>query len=291
MPRLAVLVLLALLCCGAAGCGGSDDLRERGEKLRERGEELRDRAEATRDRAERSARRLADRVQEALDDLQRAVPQATRDEQAPASGDKRLEAYLTEVLDSVDTYWTKTLRASDLPEPRVSFLWIPPGRGSRSGCGSVADENAAFYCPSDDTIFVGEKLAADILRGTGRNFPGERAGYGKARGDFGLAYVIAHEYAHNIQQELGLAKTDPRYGVEPLELQADCMAGLWGNSVYRAGKVKPGDVQEVISTVLAAGDFDTANPQHHGTPEERRAAWQLGYRSGDPARCQDAAGV
>jgi predicted metalloprotease len=171
----------------------------------------------------------------------------------------------------------------------VSFLWIPPGRAARSGCGAVANERAAFYCPSDDTIFVGEELAADILRATGRTFPGERAGYGKARGDFGLAYVIAHEYAHNVQHELGLARIDPRYGVEALELQADCMAGLWGNSVYREGKLKPGDVEEAISTVLAAGDFDTSNPQHHGTPDERRAAWLTGYRSGDPAQCADVA--
>ena len=291
MARLAVLLLLATLGVAASGCGGSDDLRERGEELRDRGQALRDRAEAARDRAERSARRLADRVREALAELERAVPQATRDDQAPASGDQRLEAYLTEVLESVDGYWTRTLRASDQPEPRVSFLWIPPGRSARSGCGAVADENAAFYCPADDTIFVGEELAADILRGTGRSFPGERAGYGKAQGDFGLAYVIAHEYAHNVQQELGLAGVDPRYGVEALELQADCMAGLWGNSVYRAGKLKPGDVEEAISTVLAAGDFDTANPQHHGTPEARRASWLLGYRSGDPARCSDVAGV
>jgi predicted metalloprotease len=291
MLRLGVLLLLLAIACGAAGCGGADDLQQRGEELRQRGEELRQRAEKARDRAQRSARRVEAQVREALDKLERAVPQATSDAQAPSSGDKRLEAYLKEVLTSVDTYWTKTLRASDVPEPRVSFLWIPPGRGTRTGCGAVADENAAFYCPADDTIFVGEELAADILRGTGRTFPGERAGYGKAEGDFGLAYVIAHEYAHNIQQELGLARIDPRYGVEPLELQADCMAGLWGNSVYREGKLKPGDVEEAISTVLAAGDFDTKNPQHHGTPDERRAAWLLGYRSGDPAACRDAAGV
>ena len=287
MPRLAtllLLVLLVLLAGAAPACGGADDLRERGDALRERAEEARD-------LAERKARRVVDRVRAALDDLERAVPQATRDEQAPSSGDQRLEDYLTEVLRSVDAYWTRTLRQSGAQEPRVSFLWVPPGRAARSGCGAVADENAAFYCPADDTIFVGEELAADILRGTGRTFPGERAGHGRARGDFGLAYVIAHEYAHNVQHELGLARIDPRYGVEPLELQADCMAGLWGNSVYREGKLQPGDVEEAISTVLAAGDFDTRNPQHHGTPEERRGAWLLGYRSGEPARCQDAAGV
>ena len=284
MPRLIVALLLVLLAGFAPACGDADDLRERGEELRER-------AQQARDRAERSAKRVVDRVRAALDDLERSVPQATRDSQAPSSGDQRLEDYLTEVLRSVDAYWTRTLRGSGAPEPRVSFLWIPPGRAARSGCGAAADENAAFYCPADDTIFVGEELAANILRGTGRSFPGERAGYGKARGDFGLAYVIAHEYAHNVQQELGLARVDPRYGVEALELQADCMAGLWGNSVYREGKLGAGDVEEAISTVLAAGDFDTSNPQHHGTPDERRAAWLAGYRSGDPARCADVAGV
>ena len=84
---------------------------------------------------------------------------------------------------------------------------------------------------------------------------------------------------------------NPRYGVEPLELQADCMAGLWGNSVYKEGLLQPGDVEEAISTAQAAGDFEYGNPQHHGTPSQRRAAWLLGYRSGDPARCANAAGV
>jgi predicted metalloprotease len=282
--RVLFLLLLVLLACGAPACGETDELRDRAEDLRERAREARERAEA-------SGRRIVERVQAALEDLERAVPQATRDTQAPSSQGNRLEDYMTDVLRRVDAYWTRTLRQADLPEPRVSFLWIPPGRGARSGCGAVADENAAFYCPADDTIFVGEQLADDILRGTGRNFPGEQQGYGRAQGDFGLAYVIAHEYAHNVQHELGLDRVDPRYGVEPLELQADCMAGLWGNSVYREGRLQPGDVEEAISTVLAAGDFDTANPQHHGTPEERRAAWLLGYRSGDPSRCADAAGV
>src|SRR3954447_21998338 len=134
--RPAVVLLAVLLAIGGSGCGQADDLRARGEKLRERGQELRDRAEQARDRAERSARRLADRVRAALDRLEQSVPQATRDDQAPASGDKRLEAYLEEVLDSVDRYWTRTLRAADVPQPHVSFLWIPPGRGARSGCGA-----------------------------------------------------------------------------------------------------------------------------------------------------------
>src|SRR4051794_25387008 len=130
--RLLVALLVLVLAFGAAGCRDAGDLRDRGHELRQR-------AEVARDRAERSARRLADRVRETLDRIQRAVPQATRDTQAPTSRNGRLEAYLTKVLGSVDGYWTRTLRASDIPEPRVSFLWIPPGRGARTGCGAVAD--------------------------------------------------------------------------------------------------------------------------------------------------------
>src|SRR3954466_11627906 len=99
--RLAAVLLLLVLAFGAPGCGQADDLRERGEELRQRGQELRERAELARDRARGSARRLADRVRAALDRLEQSVPQATRDDQAPVSGDKRLEAYLEEVLDSV----------------------------------------------------------------------------------------------------------------------------------------------------------------------------------------------
>ena len=283
------ILLVLLLLLGLAGCGdGSGPIEERARELRER-------AEAARDRAETSGERLVQRVRDELERIRRSVPQATRDRQAPDSRGRteqgRVAAFLTEVIGSVDRYWTRTLRANDLPEPRVNYLWIPPGRGARTRCGAVADENAAFYCPTDDTIYVGEQLAADIWDGVADDFPGQRAGYGRAVGDFGLAYLVAHEYAHNVQQELGLTEMDPRYGVEPVELQVDCMAGLWGNSVYREGKLKPGDVEEAISTVLAVGDFESGSPQHHGTPEERRAAWLIGYESGDPARCQDVPGV
>ena len=287
MKRASIVAVL-LLVLVAPGCGDGSSVDD----LRERTQELRDKARDARERTEAAGERLVQRVRAALEKVRRSVPEATRDAQAPSSRGRteegRVDGYLTEVLSSVDSYWTRTLKASDLPEPRVRYLWIPPGRATRTACGTPADDNAAFYCSADDTIYVAEELAAAIWNGTSDNFPGERAGYGRAVGDFGLAYVIAHEYAHNIQQELGLMKTDPRYGVEPLELQADCMAGLWGNSVYRAGKLHPGDVEEAISTALAAGDFEANSPQHHGTPDQRRAAWLLGYRSGDPARCQRA---
>ncbi len=101
-----------------------------------------------------------------------------------------------------------------------------------------------------------------------------------------MAYIVAHEYAHNVQEELGFFASGRRVAPQAFELQADCMAGLWGNSVYRAGKLRRGDVEEALSTAKAVGDFEYLSPEHHGTPDERRDAWLTGYRSGDPASCQ-----
>jgi predicted metalloprotease len=287
MRRAAALALLLLSLCALSGCGSSDiDTAVR---------HARERAQEVRTQAREAAQRLQRRVREALDRIEQSVPRAQDPQQAPAARGRTrpgtIGAFLTDVLRSVDGYWTATLKRSGRPAPSVRYLWVTPGERVATGCGAAAGEDAAFYCPGDDTIYVSQVLAAQIYRGVARNFPGEQTGSGHAVGDFGLAYVVAHEYAHNIQQELGIARVDPRVGVEPLELQADCMAGLWGNSVYKRGLLQPGDVQEAISTAQAAGDFEYSNPQHHGTPAQRRAAWLLGYRSGDPSRCADVSAL
>ena len=92
--------------------------------------------------------------------------------------------------------------------------------------------------------------------------------------------MVAHEYAHNLQHELGFFARRPLGGNAAFELQADCLAGVWANSVYRAGQLEPGDVEEAQSTALAVGDFEFANAQHHGTPERaaRRVAARLPHR-------------
>jgi predicted metalloprotease len=279
--RRAIAVLAAAVLL-AAGCGG-EDLRE----ARERAEaDLRQRVDDLRERARRAGDEFADTVRQVLDDIRKAVPEAS----LPAPQVEQPSAiarYMTEVLQSVDEYWTRTLRASGLEEPRVRYAWIPRGRSALTGCRVVADGDAAFYCPADDTIYIAERFAFDVYNGIGDRFPGERAGAGNAVGEFGLAYVVAHEYAHNVQFELGFYELqDPRDGVKAFELQADCMAGLWGNAVYREGRYDDRDVEEAISTAQAAGDFDYGNAQHHGTPDERRTAWLAGFQTGDPAQCR-----
>ncbi|MDQ4049469.1 MAG: neutral zinc metallopeptidase [Actinomycetota bacterium] len=289
LPRRCLSVLLTLLAVLAAGCGEgdgerlADDARARADEIREDARDLRSRAERLRDR-------LAERVRKTLDRLEKAIPSAGRLTRPPRRGDAGLEAFLTEVLRSVDAYWTTTLRASELDEPRVSYRWIAVGDNVLTGCRHVADDDAALYCPGDDTIYVGQAFAAGVLRGIRDDFPGQQAGQGRAIGDFGVAYIVAHEYGHNVQQELGFFGQGRRLAAKPFELQADCMAGSWGNSVYRAGKLKPGDVEEALSTAKAVGDFEYLSPQHHGTPDERREAWLRGYESGDPSVCQEYVG-
>ena len=187
---------------------------------------------------------------------------------------KTMEQFLTAVTKDVDAYWTKTFKDSGLPEPRVSYKWIPAGQTAASACGDAdgtLGDSAAAYCPGDDTIYISEKFATDIYDGAlDQALPGSSQGYGQTVGDFSVAYIVAHEYGHEVQDELGLF--DQYGGQVPtmaFELQADCYAGTWAKSAYEENRLEDGDVQEALDAALAVGDFDTDQP---GPPRHARAA-------------------
>lgn len=292
MRRL-TLLLLAAAAVGLGGCGG-DELDRELDRARDRAEELRDEVAAQVDRAreqfEGRRERFGDRIDEILAELEPLFepPQRTspRVRARGRTGTTTIDAFLTDLLRDIDAHWTRVFRAAGLPEPRVGYNWIPPGSAVFTGCGAPADDSAALYCPADDTIYVGQQFAADLYAGVLRGLPGEAAGYGQARGDFAVAYVLAHEYAHNLQQELGVFDNSVSPNARPFELQADCMAGVWAYSVFAKGDLRDGDLEEAASAALAVGDFDVGNAQHHGTPEERREALVTGYESGDPSACR-----
>jgi uncharacterized protein len=283
--RLLLAAFAATLAAALPGCGG-DDVRDQVEKTRDQVERRITRAEKQFDQARE---RFGRRIREVLGDLRKAVPEARRTSPTVRSRGRHepttIDAFMTDLLRDIDGYWTETLKAAGLPEPQIRYDWVAPGARVLTGCGEPAGDRAAFYCPADDTMYVAQRFAADLYAGVVRGLPGERAGVGHAAGDFAVAYVLAHEYAHNLQQELGVFDNRVSASAKPYELQADCLAGTWANSVYKQGHLEPGDLEEASNAALAVGDFDVGNAQHHGTPEERRAALLAGYRGGDPSTC------
>src|SRR5918994_5869678 len=132
MPRIVALLLVLL---ALAGCGAEERADQLAADARR---ELRE----ERDRFRAEVRRLRERIDEFLGQLEQAVPRAERtspDVERGAGGS--VEAFLTDVLRNVDAYWVRTFAASDLPEPRVRYAWVPPGRVLRTGCEAFADDN------------------------------------------------------------------------------------------------------------------------------------------------------
>ena len=125
-----------------------------------------------------------------------------------------------------------------------------------------------------------------------------------APGDFAQAYVIAHEVGHHVQTLTGiegqvrqLQEQDPSRQNElsvKMELQADCLAGVWAQSVYQAGDLESGDLEEGLGAAAAVGDDRIqasagvgVNPETwtHGSAEQRSQWFNTVFKSGDPAAC------
>ena len=216
------------------------------------------------------------------------APAAAQQDLIVGSGsqqDMTMDQFLTGVTQDVDAYWTRVFQDAGRSEPRVSYAWIPSGEAISSPCGDQGS-TAAAYCPADDTIYISEDFASGIYDGSlDQALPGSSQGYGSTTGDFSVAFIVAHEYGHQIQDELGLYQ---KYGntlpTMAFELQADCYAGTWTKNAADEGKLEAGDLQEGLDTALAVGDFSDSEG-HHGTPEQRADAFNTGYQGGSPSAC------
>jgi predicted metalloprotease/predicted small secreted protein len=277
------LVALVLACSlTVAGCGAVDEAKrevkkgvETAKREAKKGIETAKReAKKLGARAEELREKVEKRVNEVLARIEGVFPRADEDTPVPTlRAENKFGTFTTGVMRNVDRYWTVTFTRNDIRRPRVAYRFVARGQRVRSRCsGETANDESAFYCPADDTIYFGESIGRQIYDNIG---------------DFGVAYALAHEYAHNVQQELGWFQAGRRVTtVAPFELQADCMAGTWAYAVYQRGRLDDADVNEAVSTAYAVGDFDVTNPQHHGTPDQRAGAWGDGYRSGDPSDCR-----
>lgn len=162
-----------------------------------------------------------------------------------------------------------------------------------SGCGFAQAAMGPFYCPAD------EKLYIDLA------FYDQMESQLRAGGDFARAYVVAHEVGHHVQNLLGvsdqvhrLQQSDPGVANQlsvRLELQADCFAGIYANSISKYGNVlESGDAEEAINAASAVGD-DTLQRSAgravvpdsftHGSSEQRMRWFETGFRRGSLDAC------
>lgn len=161
---------------------------------------------------------------------------------------------------------------------------------TRSGCGFASSQTGPFYCPADNKLYI------DL------SFFRELRDRFKAPGDFAMAYVIAHEVGHHVQNLLGihdqvqrqrqrLSESDYNKLSVRVELQADFFAGVWAHYDDKMKNVlDPGDIQEALTAANAIGDdriqkqaqgYVVPDAFTHGTSEQRMRWFKLGYDTGD----------
>jgi uncharacterized protein len=209
----------------------------------------------------------------------------------PPAGDTSA-AFVATVLADTEDVWSAVFQAGhgSYRMPRLVLF-----RGSTpTACGSGDAAMGPFYCPGDAKVYI-DLAFFDTLR--------SRLG---APGDFAQAYVIAHEVGHHVQNLLGItAKVDAQRGRVSrtqmnaisvrVELQADCLAGVWAFHSQRGkGWLEQGDIDEALNAASRIGD-DTLQRQARGTvvPESfthgssaQRVSWfKRGLQSGSVKQC------
>lgn len=215
------------------------------------------------------------------------------------------EQFVNAVVTDVSDFWVATFAEYGVPydEPSFNFFDTPIS----TACGGATAAIGPHYCSLDKGIYL-ELGFFDVMR--------NQLGAGE---DFAISYVIAHEFAHHVQQELGISdwmrsevQYNPRiqnqYSVR-LELQADCLAGVWAQSLPEDGDGTEGravwgvtdqDIVEALDAAASVGD-DRIQQQSggrinkeawtHGSSEQRQEWFYQGYTTGNTEACDTFADV
>ncbi|HWW62334.1 MAG TPA: neutral zinc metallopeptidase, partial [Thermoanaerobaculia bacterium] len=205
---------------------------------------------------------------------------------AQSPGEQKQVEFVSFVLDDAQATWDKVL-------PGYRHAKLVLFRDSiNSACGYAEAATGPFYCPADQKVYI-DLSFYDELR--------ERFG---ADGDFAQAYVITHEIGHHVQNLQGVSdkvhqamEDNPRQANEysvRLELQADCLAGVWGHSTQQRNILEAGDVEEALTAASSIGDDRLqkaagrrVNPDSftHGSSAQRKEWFERGFQSGNIEDC------
>lgn len=195
--------------------------------------------------------------------------------------------FVSFVLDDAQNTWRRLLG------PRYEDAKLVLFRdAAQSACGVAGAESGPFYCPGDRKVYIDLSFFDELDQRFG------------APGDFAQAYVLAHEIGHHVQTLLGISHevrqlqaANPGEANElsvRMELQADCLSGVWGYSTRERNLLDQGDVQEGLAAAASVGDDriqrqarGRINPESftHGTSEQRMQWFRRGFESGDIRAC------
>ena len=209
--------------------------------------------------------------------------------------------FMTAVIKDVDSAWSDWFTQQQLNAPQVAYEIIGPGQTYDAGqaCADTtgqyifaSDYPNAFYCPADNSVtgYKGTIIlpATTFSKMWSGNILGRQVSAVSRTGNFAAAVLEAHEYGHKVQDELSDDFNVPAPTNPNKELLADCFAGNYAYNAFTRGYLEDGDEQVALDALGAIGD----DPNSHGSPEQRDAAFEIGYRGtqdtpkpGVPAIC------
>jgi predicted metalloprotease len=193
------------------------------------------------------------------------------------------------VLASTEDVWTPLFARGALPNYgsspgayRHPTLAVFAGGVSTGGCGNATSDVGPFYCPADQKLYIDPGFY-DVMERRLR-----------APGDFAQAYVIAHEVGHHVQNLIGSSRLQARGETSNqssvrVELQADCLAGVWGHTARASLQITDQDLDEALTAAHAIGDDALGHADQrtftHGSSEQRKRWFRRGFDSGDARQC------
>ena len=221
----------------------------------------------------------------------RSVSSVQQQQRAPA-GDEPLKDFVSVILADTEDTWGELFKRMGRQYERPHLVLF--SGAVRSACGFAEAAVGPFYCPGDRKLYIDLSFYRDLRDKLG------------APGDFAQAYVIAHEVGHHVQNLLGIAervqaaqgkrgRTEANALQVRMELQADCLAGVWANNAQRARNLlESGDIEEGLNAASAIGDDRLQRQAQgrvvpesftHGSSAQRVRWFKRGIDSGDPGQC------
>lgn len=213
--------------------------------------------------------------------------------------DEAQGAFVSATLGYTEQIWDQVF-STQVGQPYRPVTLVLFKGVTASPCGNASGATGPFFCPGDRKVYLDTEFFTTLSRRFG------------AKGDFAAAYVVAHEVAHHVQNELGtlaqankarqsMSKTDSNRVSVMIELQADCYAGVWAKYAERdLGVIEGGDIREAVNAAKQIGD-DTLQRNAgnrpmphtftHGTSKQRQKWFARGYKAGQMDQCNTFAAL